>query len=325
MLSPLSDQTAAPIDLTVLDEAADWMMRLQSGDMSDAERQTFNGWRVRSAQHTAAWQRAENIMATFGTVPPPVGQETLRRLRKSSRRDVLQLLGMATIAAPLAWVAWRQSPWREWTAAVRTATGEQKRLELADGTQLILNTASAVDVDITATERRILLHAGEVLITTGRDPSPTFRPFVVQTLQGTVRALGTRFCVQQRLDTCHVAVFEHAVEIRPLEGAAIRLDAGQRTEFSTTAVQPARPADASVAAWEQGMLVARSMRMADLIDQLGRYRTGVLRCHPDVAELPVSGAFSLRDIDTSLALLQKTLPVRVVARTRYWVTVEPAV
>jgi transmembrane sensor len=65
------------------------------------------------------------------------------------------------------------------------------------------------------------------------------------------------------------------------------------------------------------------MRLADLLDELGRYRAGVLRCHPGVAGLTVSGAFPLRDTDASLRLLQETLPVTVSRLTGYWVTVEP--
>jgi ferric-dicitrate binding protein FerR (iron transport regulator) len=76
--------------------------------------------------------------------------------------------------------------WEEWLADLRTATGEQKSF----GTRLVLNTASAVDVAFSSNERLVKLVAGEILITTGRDPSPDFRPFILQTRQGNVRALG---------------------------------------------------------------------------------------------------------------------------------------
>ena len=71
------------------------------------------------------------------------------------------------------------------------------------------------------------------------------------------------------------------------------------------------------------MMVARNMRLADLLAELGRYRPGVLRCHDDVAGLSVSGAFPLQDTDASLRLLQDTLPIRVSSLTRYWVAIEP--
>lgn len=64
------------------------------------------------------------------------------------------------------------------------------------------------------------------------------------------------------------------------------------------------------------------MRLDALVAELSRYRGGVLRCDPAVGALRVSGAFPLRDTDASLALLAKTLPVRIGGITRYWTVVE---
>jgi transmembrane sensor len=69
------------------------------------------------------------------------------------------------------------------------------------------------------------------------------------------------------------------------------------------------------------VLYAEEMRLADMLAEVARYRSGVLRCDPAVAQLRVSGVFQLDDTDRILAVLAQTLPVRVDARTRYWVTV----
>ena len=42
-----------------------------------------------------------------------------------------------------------------------------------------------------------------------------------------------------------------------------------------------------------------------------------------VAPLRVSGSLTLSDTDAGLRLLARTLPIRIVHRTRYWVTVLP--
>ncbi|WP_188590688.1 FecR domain-containing protein, partial [Achromobacter denitrificans] len=203
--------------------------------------------------------------------------------------------------------------------------GERRRMELNDGTQLVLNTASAVDIDYTPRQRLLWLRAGEILLTTGHDPSPVPRPFIVQTGQGAIRALGTRFLVRDEGDSVRVAVFDGAVEIRPASAgsAAILLPAGRQIVFTGRGAGPQAPADESAVSWEQGMLAARNWWLADLVDELARYRRGVLRCDPAVAGLRVSGAFPLNDVDASLRLLEKTLPVRVSRITPYWTTVAP--
>lgn len=57
---------------------------------------------------------------------------------------------------------------------------------------------------------------------------------------------------------------------------------------------------------------------------MARYRYGVLRCDPALAAMPVDGIFQLNDPDNILLLLQHSLPIRLVRRTRYWISVEAA-
>ncbi len=328
-MSAIPPTTTTP-DTTLLKEAADWVMDLRYGGPAERDAEAFERWRQQSPAHGEAWARAEAVMGSFAQLPAGIGKNALGSLQqqqRTRRRRSLQLLGALLVAAPAGWLAWRQAPWQEWSADVATATGERRTLQLADGTQLVLNTATAVDIAFTATERRVHLRAGEILVTTGHaDPSPTHRPFTVQTAQGSVQALGTRFSVRQ-LDgaqgTSRVAVFEQAVQVHTDSGATRTLRAGEQADFTATAVQAAVPVDASAALWEQGMLLARGMRLADVLAEMARHRSGVLRCHPAVADLQVSGAIALGDTDMALALLERSLPVRVERLTKYWVTVGP--
>src|SRR5690606_36011675 len=113
------------------------------------------------------------------------------------------------------------------------------------------------------------------------------RPFMVRSPHGTVRALGTRFTVRLDDDVSRVAVYQGAVRIQPgaAPEAALRLDAGQRSAFSSHRVQPTTLASESEAAWSRGMLVAEDMRIEDFLRELGRYRPGFVRCTPEVADL----------------------------------------
>lgn len=328
--NPASNAATNPaIDPAILEQAAGWLVRFQSETLSAADRTAFDRWRTRSAAHGAAWARVEDMLRGFGQVPPDIVRDTLRRAdqhsRRAGRRQALRALGALLVLGPAALAGWRALPWREWTADARTATGERRQMDLADGTRLVLNTASAVDIQYTADARVLWLRAGEILLTTGHDPSPVYRPFIVHTSQGTIRALGTRFMVRDDGGSIRVAVFEGAVQIQPQDAgvAAVILPAGQHTVFTARQVAPLSAVDAVSASWEQGMLAVRNWRLADLVDELGRYRRGVLRCDPAVAGLRVSGAFPLADIDGSLRLLEKTLPVRISRVTPFWTTVAP--
>jgi transmembrane sensor len=310
------------IDPLILGEAADWMVQLQSGSATDEDRRAIAQWQGRSAQHAQAWQRAQAILGDFNTVPAAIAGDTLKRIGRKKPLGRRQALGLLLAAGPATWLAYRQLPWQQWTADQHTAIGEQKDLTLPDGTRLLINTGSSLNIAFSEQVRRIELLKGEVLITTAKDAA--HRPFIVQTRHGTARALGTRFSVRVGEQRSRVAVTEGAVELLPEHASqGVIVKAGEQGAFSADGVAAVEPLDVSALTWENGMLLAQHMRLADLLDELGRYRTGVLRCHDSVANLTVSGAFSLRDTDASLHLLQETLPVTVSSLTGYWVTVEP--
>ncbi|MNF56580.1 fec operon regulator FecR [compost metagenome] len=315
------------IDPQILGEAADWLVQLQSGAATAEDHRAVAQWRTRSAQHAQAWQRAEALLGDLRAVPGTIASDTLQRLSRNKsmgRRQALHRLGLFLLAGPAAWIAYHELPWQQWSADQHTAAGEQKHLTLPDGTQLLINTRSALNIAFSAQERRLKLLEGEVLITTAKDPAPTHRPFIVQTRHGTARALGTRFSVRVGEELSRVAVMEGAVEMRPSRASqGVIVKANQQSAFGMAGTGALEPLDSAALTWENGMMAARNMRLADLLDELGRYRPGMVRCHDAVADLAVSGSFSLRDTDASLGLLQSTLPIKVSSLTRYWVTVEP--
>ena len=310
-----------------LREAAQWLVRLNSGQAQPDDWQALAAWRAQDVVNEAAWQRAERLSRTFGAVPAGLGMPVLARAERTAaaanRRAALRVLALVGTVAPAAYLGWRHMPWQQWTAEHRTAKGERRKVTLADGSEVLLNTASALDVAFGAHERLLRLRAGEVLVTTATDSAA--RSFRVETPGGWLRALGTRFAV--RLldeDTVHLAVAEGAVEITPRHGAQRVVQAGEQCRFSAAGVQAATALGEQALAWTQGVLYADGMRLDDFAAELARYRPGVVRCDPAVAGLRISGAFQLGDTEYILAMVRETLPVQVVTRTRYWVTLVPA-
>jgi transmembrane sensor len=322
---------SAAVDKNVALQAAQWFFLMQSGEATPAERTRWTRWREADPSHEAAWQRAEQVSRKFGMLPGGLAMPALGRTARTDRRTAVKALAVLLTAAPAGWLAWRASPAREWLADHRTATGERREVRLPDGTRIQLNTATAIDVDCDNALRLVRLRAGEILIDTAPDRvasgDPAYRPFVVETAQGRLRALGTRFVVRQYEDRrSHVAVLEGAVEVRPddARGSAVAplvLRAGEQAGFSASAVDEVVPVGAEADDWSRGVLRAKNMRLHDFLTELARYRPGVLRCDPAVAGLRVSGVFQLNDTDPVLHSLPQALPVDVLFRTRYWVTV----
>lgn len=306
-----------------IDEAAHWFVKLQACEGPSDVRNDWQQWLGASPQNRSAWARVQTVQQRFAAVPGFIGLPALTEAGLKRRR-ALQLVVAGTVAAPLSWWMAGSQPWVGWTADFTTAKGEIKPFTLPDGSRIVLDTDSAVDIAFDRNERKLILDRGEIYIKTAVDPAR--RPFIVQTRHGQVQALGTEFVVQVDRQGSQVMVNEHAVRISPrgARDAAVQVDAGYGTTFSTHAV--ARPEvlpGAVFAPWQHGSFMAMELPMGQLVDKLKTYRPGYLGIDPALSGIKVSGVFPLAHTDRALAALENTYPVRIRQFTRYWTWIEP--
>lgn len=318
-----------PIPPQIARRAVRWLMSLQAGPVSDATLRSWQRWHDEHPDHARAWQRIETVNDRLkGIAASPAAAGVARlvlapRVRgtqgAATRRQAMKALGVLVIGGGAAGLAAQTVPWRRWTADLRTGIGERRDLALADGTRIVLNGGSAVDVSFDAAIRRIRLFEGELLVTSAQDP----RPLLVETAQGGLRPIGTRFLVRVDGATTMLAVYDGAVEARPHSAAARIVPAGEKARFSATAIGPVERAEERETAWIDGMIVASGMRLADFVAELARYRAGHIGCDPRIADLRVSGTYPLADTDRIIASLTATLGIEAASLTRYWVTLRP--
>jgi len=174
---------------------------------------------------------------------------------------------------------------------------------LDDGSRLDISAASQLLVKYSAAERHIDLVEGEAQFNVSKDPA---RPFVVETRHATLQALGTVFNVDQRRDSTELTVLEGRVEVAPLQAGNKRviLTAGQRALIRANGHGPVETFDlTSYRDWQQNILEADNMPLADIIDELNRYRNTAVGIHPSIGNLPVSGTFRLDDTEKNLQLI----------------------
>jgi len=322
-----------PISEAVAEQAAEWLTLCMSGEATDEDLRRRQQWEAAHPDHARAWKHIEAVSQRFKALAPRAGYQTLSPYagpKAPARRKAVSVLLWGGAVGIAGLLVSRTQTWQQQVADYRTRTGEQQSFTLDDGTRITLNTASAVNVRFDNQRRKLCLLSGEVHITTGHAPGRSThaldaRPFVVETAEGSIRALGTRFSVRQREGLTSVAVQESAVEITPSASGVPRiLAAGERATFSRTHVEALAAVADVDEAWTRGQIIASDMPLGEFLTELGRYRPGIVRCAPDVAGLRVSGVFPLHDTDRVLAALPNVLPIQVRLRTRYWVMVEPA-
>jgi transmembrane sensor len=321
----MSRASSRPVSSRVLDAAIAWQLCL-GDDSGDAERSEFNKWYAAHEDHARAWMQLGMLDQRFSIATGPArvalmqSPAGVRRRMRTLRGGVASVLLACGLAL---FVGNRYLPLDYWMADQRTATGEQRTLRLADNTIIRLNTHSALDVRFDATQRRIILREGEIMVETGSHDDP--RPFIVETEEGRMHALGTRFLVKREEDGTLLSVLQSAVAAHPVrsEGEQI-LGEGHQMLMHRDGLGPMLALSPGADAWTRGMLVVDNARLGDLITELGRYRRGYLGVSPDIADLRITGSFPLNNTDLALKALLPTLPVQIQTHTKWWVTVVAA-
>lgn len=320
---------SAAADYQALEAAAAWYATLHGETAGTAERQAWQAWLKQSEAHARAWAHIEAVSQRFAPLRAGGHQAALAGIKAArrggpGRRQVLAGLAGAAGLGLAGWLGWRHTALPAallaWGADYRTAIGEQRQITLADGSQVWLNTHTALSVDYRAEARLLRLAAGEILIQTGHDPHG--RPFYVDTRHGRLQALGTRFSVRQEEEQTRLNVFESAVELSNRAGQVQRIEAGQGVAFSADGIAPVQPAERAREAWHRGLVVAENIPLQALIDELARYQSGHIGVAPEVAALSVMGVYPAHDMERALAMLENTLPIRIRRPLPWWVTVE---
>jgi transmembrane sensor len=302
----------------VAEQAVEWLVELQAGDISEQRRLAWQAWRAADAEHERAWQRIEAVNLGLRGLDTPLALTALDAPGRRSRRDALKVLMLFALAGGGVAGLQGSAPLLALRSDEATGVGERRVLKLADGSRLELNTASAVDIRFDAGQRLIEMRQGEILLDGASDP----RPLRIHTPQGLIESQGGRLNVRILERSSRVSLFAGSADLLA-EGQRQSLLPGQQASITPVRIEAPQGANEDNVAWAQGMLVASGMRLDDFLAELGRYRHGHLSCDPQVAGLLISGSYPLDNTERILAMLPKALPVEVHSLTRYWIKVHP--
>lgn len=193
-----------------------------------------------------------------------------------------------------------------------TALGERRTEMLDDGSQVVLNTDSAIEVRYSKGRRAIALMRGEAQFDVAHDAS---RPFVVGIGDDTVTALGTRFQVRREPESTSVTLLEGSVEVargdeRHVMAPNERALLSARTGIAITSIDPEL-----ASSWLDGWLRFRGAPLAEVIAEANRYSELKLRLgDPRLADVELSGNFHAGDNASIGDAASMILPVRVEQR-----------
>jgi transmembrane sensor len=283
-------------------EAADWLARLRSDNMSEMEEARFRAWlsgdparRREFDALSTMWDELDRVAdfpEVLAAMSGPKGRIVQPRV---SRRAVLGWALAAGVAGAAGFVSWQR-----WLASghYETLVGEQRTVPLADGSIITLNTSSRVHVRLGPNERRISLLQGQAQFEVAKDAA---RPFIVSAGRGEVRALGTTFDVYRRTDDVVVTLIEGRVAVASdTRGEAdptshrVELAAGEQAAFTHDGANLVRRrADVRrISAWRSRKLDFAETPLSEAIIEANRYSHIKVELRaPALSDARISGVF----------------------------------
>jgi transmembrane sensor len=299
-MSPVDDNDVEHIRA----QAAAWLARLRSNAVRPEEQTGFQVWLAEDMRHAAAFDAVTGVWDLVG------GLDHARPMRyvppsRTNRRAVL--LGAALLAAGACgagiWFVERGDSYS-------TAVGETRRVALADGSWITLDTDTRVTVWLRGARREIALEQGRAHFEVAPDSS---RPFVVTAGIASVTAVGTAFDVRHESGALSV-ILEHGrvkVALGTPGSRDIDLVPGDRL-ISAPGEPPRldRPDLSFLLAWRQGRLGFDGETLSSAVAEFNRYGGRPLVIgDPAIANLRISGLFSTGDSDAFARSVATLLPV----------------
>lgn len=286
--------------------AAQWAAELDADDVPQALREPCDAWCAEDARHRLALDRMRGMDARFEALDL-AGRNVLSGMARRSRgrRGTAPGLIAAAVLMVGGWMATQSFAIRQFFPDYQTARGEMRTIALADGTNLSIDTDSAVDVETGSSQRRVILFRGQVMAEVAHD---AIRPFVVETNDGTATALGTVFSVRREPAGTVVTVIESRVRACAGKERCIDLRSGERARIANGAVQQLTPIGVERAsAWSKGWLEADEMPLTEALAELNRYRTRSVRFDAAaLTDIYVTGSYPLTDPERSLRVIANT-------------------
>lgn len=293
----------------IKEQAASWIRRQDFAEMSESDSAEFEGWLAQSHAHRAAYWRlkaAWDETYRLSALRQPHADAPARAPLWRTPSLLLRVAAAAVFIAMLgggALYAFNAPSDRVYA----TAIGGHETVRFADGTEVELNTNTAIRARMNSSERTVWLDKGEAFFKVRHDAA---HPLVVIAEGRRIVDLGTQFLVHRETDRLKVALFEGRVRI-----GKTNLLPGEEAIATTTGLSVTHKSIEDLTneiAWRNGVLVFRGATLADAAKAFNRYSTRkIVVRDPSISGQVVGGTFRTSDVEGFTSVVQELLGLKV--------------
>lgn len=304
-----------------LEQAANWCVLLNSDNPTDADTQAHNQWLRADPENQKVYLELQALWCEFDRYDN--SQFDSQILNRVLDKDKPKSKNFAKSVALSAFIVGFVFIFNHLGLAgggsdYYTLKGQQKTVELKDGSILTLNAQTQVDIEFSSKQRLIKLNQGEIHLVVKTNSS---WPLVVVTDKTTTTALGTQFSVKRNEQDTYVVVSESKVELcyLPVQKCVVGKQ-GQAMSVAENQLSGPRATNPDVElAWLNNRLVANDMSLAELLSLLEPHYQGVFIYNKSALEhIRVSGVYPTNNIAMALQMIASEPAVTHTSAANYF-------
>jgi len=294
-------------------EAAAWHARLGAPRVASETIEEFFAWRQKPS-NAEAYRRVEQAWTTTGSLAadPEIAEALEAAMsRRTKARPVYRVkalvaVGASVAVATIAVAAW---VWASSKDVYATAVGEQRSVQLADGSSVRLDTNSRIRVRFDSGRRTVELASGQALFNVAHD---AHRPFVVEAGEAQVTAVGTVFDVRRVGEGVEVTLVAGVVDVLAAQGKTpARMGAGHQARVGSGGLRVAAVDTRIETSWADGRVVFRDTPLRDAVAEVNRYLADpIVLDAPSLETEAVNGVFKTGDRDAFVYAATAALGLR---------------
>ncbi|MBV1910209.1 MAG: FecR domain-containing protein [Kangiellaceae bacterium] len=323
-----------------IEEASGWIAKLDRG-LSRVERNNLRAWLSLEPSNMDAfldvaliWDKMSELNRLSDLFPQN------RNTVSHSKRWVAGIAASVLLVATLGLFSFEENKRSSNDAyhheitypnQLETSIGESTTNLLSDGSKLVLNTNTKVNIKYSKFKRIIVLTKGEIHIDVAHDTS---RPLSVVVGKKVIQAVGTAFNVEVQNDSIELIVTDGKVLVVPLDerfaledisdytiyqqaDASMAVRKGEKVDLSfegennQEAIKVEPVEIAASLSWRNGNLIFRGESLEEVMVEISRYSdvNFLLDDNPDLRKIKVAGMFKTGDISGLLSILKQNFHI----------------
>lgn len=303
-----------------IEEKAAYFFTCKKDGFTKNQEKEFLYWIDENIEHKKAFEKLERLQLLYSSLSKNTKERISQEVHQNIKsRKTLKKTNLLKIVASVIFILgatlFTINEYLNFGIKhIYTSNKELRDIVLPDGSKVILDAKTKLDIKYYSDKREVNISEGKALFEVSSNPN---KPFIVNADMIKVEVLGTNFEVKNEKDKIAVDVISGKVKVEQNKNNEFKqlaiLTQGKHISFDKQSSKTVlKDIDIkNIASWKDGVLFFQDYSLQKAIDEFKKYKDIDIVIQKDIQKYSISGSFGIDDIDKFIFALSKIYPIKV--------------